>query len=33
MVMIKQGHDPLDAAIEGVAIVEADPGDHSEAIR
>ncbi len=29
MAMIKQGHDPLDAAIEGVAIVEADPGDHS----
>ena len=23
------GHDPLDAAIEGVAIVEADPKDHS----
>jgi N4-(beta-N-acetylglucosaminyl)-L-asparaginase len=29
MAMVKQGHDPLDAAIEGVAIVEADPGDHS----
>ena len=25
MELIKQGHDPLDAAIEGVAIVEADP--------
>lgn len=29
MELIKQGHDPLDAAIEGVAIVEADPKDHS----
>ena len=29
MEMVKQGHDPLDAAIEGVAIVEADPQDHS----
>ena len=29
MAMIKEGHDPLDAAIEGVAIVEADPKDHS----
>src|SRR5262245_16827306 len=29
MEMGKQGHDPLDAAIEGVAIVEADPQDHS----
>ena len=29
MELIKQGHDPLDAAIEGVAIVEADPNDHS----
>jgi N4-(beta-N-acetylglucosaminyl)-L-asparaginase len=28
MELIKQGHDPLDAAIEGVAIVEADPKDH-----
>jgi N4-(beta-N-acetylglucosaminyl)-L-asparaginase len=27
--LVKQGHDPLDAAIEGVAIVEADPKDHS----
>ena len=25
----RSGHDPLDAAIEGVAIVEADPKDHS----
>ena len=29
MELIKQGHDPLDAAIEGVAIVEADPNDHT----
>jgi N4-(beta-N-acetylglucosaminyl)-L-asparaginase len=29
MAMVKEGHDPLDAAIEGVAIVEADPKDHS----
>ena len=29
MAMIEQGRDPLDAAIEGAAIVEADPGDHS----
>jgi N4-(beta-N-acetylglucosaminyl)-L-asparaginase len=29
MDMIKKGHDPLDAAIAGVAIVEADPNDHS----
>jgi N4-(beta-N-acetylglucosaminyl)-L-asparaginase len=29
MQMVKDGHDPLDAAIEGVAIVEADPSDHS----
>lgn len=29
MEVVKQGHDPLDAAIEGVAIVEADPQDHS----
>jgi N4-(beta-N-acetylglucosaminyl)-L-asparaginase len=27
--LAKKGHDPLDAAIEGVAIVEADPKDHS----
>lgn len=27
MELVKQGHDPLDAAIEGVAIVEADPND------
>ncbi len=27
--LVKKGHDPLDAAIEGVAIVEADPKDHS----
>ena len=26
---MKKGHDPLDAAIEGVGIVEADPKDHS----
>ena len=29
MELVKNGHDPLDAAIEGVAIVEADPKDHS----
>jgi N4-(beta-N-acetylglucosaminyl)-L-asparaginase len=29
MELVKEGHDPLDAAIEGVAIVEADPRDHS----
>ena len=29
MEMIKNGADPLDAAIAGVAIVEADPNDHS----
>ena len=29
MELVKAGHDPLDAAIEGVAIVEADPKDHS----
>src|SRR3954452_5376378 len=29
MELVKQGHDPLDAAIEGVAIVEADPKDRS----
>jgi N4-(beta-N-acetylglucosaminyl)-L-asparaginase len=29
MELVKSGHDPLDAAIEGVAIVEADPTDHS----
>jgi N4-(beta-N-acetylglucosaminyl)-L-asparaginase len=29
MELVKQGHDPLDAAIEGVAIVEADSTDHS----
>jgi N4-(beta-N-acetylglucosaminyl)-L-asparaginase len=29
MEMIKKGSDPLDAAIAGVAIVEADPNDHS----
>ena len=28
MEMIKEGRDPLDAAIAGVAIVEADPNDH-----
>ena len=28
MELIKAGIDPLDAAIEGVAIVEADPSDH-----
>src|SRR5262245_29375725 len=27
--LVRKGHDPLDAAIEGVAIVEADPKDHS----
>jgi N4-(beta-N-acetylglucosaminyl)-L-asparaginase len=29
MEIVRQGRDPLDAAIEGVAIVEADPKDHS----
>ena len=29
MELVRAGHDPLDAAIEGVAIVEADPKDHS----
>jgi N4-(beta-N-acetylglucosaminyl)-L-asparaginase len=29
MEMITKGHDPLDAAIAGVAIVEADPNDHT----
>jgi N4-(beta-N-acetylglucosaminyl)-L-asparaginase len=29
MELMKAGADPLDAAIEGVAIVEADPKDHS----
>ena len=29
MEQIKAGADPLDAAIEGVAIVEADPSDHT----
>jgi N4-(beta-N-acetylglucosaminyl)-L-asparaginase len=29
MELVKKGHDPLDAAIEGVAIVEADPKDNS----
>jgi N4-(beta-N-acetylglucosaminyl)-L-asparaginase len=29
MARIKAGADPLDAAIEGVAVVEADPNDHS----
>jgi N4-(beta-N-acetylglucosaminyl)-L-asparaginase len=29
MELIKAGVDPLDAAIEGVAIVEADPNDHT----
>jgi N4-(beta-N-acetylglucosaminyl)-L-asparaginase len=29
MELVKKGHDPLDAAIEGVAINEADPRDHS----
>ncbi len=29
MELLKKGQDPLDAAIEGVAIVEADPKDHS----
>ncbi len=27
--LVRKGNDPLDAAIEGVAIVEADPRDHS----
>jgi N4-(beta-N-acetylglucosaminyl)-L-asparaginase len=29
MELIKAGTDPLDAAIEGVAVVEADPSDHT----
>jgi len=29
MDMVLKGHDPLDAAVAGVAIVEADPNDHS----
>src|SRR5262245_23602670 len=29
MQLLKEGFDPLDAAIAGVAIVEADPSDHS----
>ena len=29
MELVKKGVDPLDAAIAGVAIVEADPNDHS----
>ena len=29
MELLMSGNDPLDAAIEGVAIVEADPKDHS----
>jgi N4-(beta-N-acetylglucosaminyl)-L-asparaginase len=29
MELIKAGADPLDAAVEGVAIVEADPSDHT----
>jgi N4-(beta-N-acetylglucosaminyl)-L-asparaginase len=29
MELLKAGYDPLDAAIAGVAIVEADPADHS----
>src|SRR4051812_44992997 len=29
MARLKAGSDPLDAAIEGVAILEADPEDHS----
>ncbi|MFO0910279.1 MAG: N(4)-(beta-N-acetylglucosaminyl)-L-asparaginase [Isosphaeraceae bacterium] len=29
MELVRAGVDPLDAAIEGVAIVEADPSDHS----
>jgi N4-(beta-N-acetylglucosaminyl)-L-asparaginase len=29
MELVKKGHDPLDSAIEGVAIIEADPKDHS----
>jgi N4-(beta-N-acetylglucosaminyl)-L-asparaginase len=29
MELVRKGHDPLDAAIEGVAIVEADPKDRS----
>lgn len=29
MELLKQGYDPLDAAIAGAAIIEADPSDHS----
>jgi N4-(beta-N-acetylglucosaminyl)-L-asparaginase len=29
MELLKEGYDPLDAAIAGVAIIEADPSDHS----
>jgi N4-(beta-N-acetylglucosaminyl)-L-asparaginase len=29
MELLKEGHDPLDAAIAGAAIIEADPNDHS----
>jgi N4-(beta-N-acetylglucosaminyl)-L-asparaginase len=29
MELMKAGHDPLDAAVAGVAIVEADPNDHT----
>jgi len=29
MDLIKKGHDPLDAAIAGVGLVEADPNEHS----
>ena len=29
MDLIKKGHDPLDAAIAGVGLVEADPNDHT----
>ncbi len=33
MERIKAGADPLDAAIDGVAIVEADPEDHYRGLR
>jgi N4-(beta-N-acetylglucosaminyl)-L-asparaginase len=29
MELVRKGHDPLDAAIEGIAIVEADPKDNT----
>src|SRR5258708_9835971 len=29
MELLKEGYDPLDAAIAGAAIIEADPTDHS----